>query len=150
MMSNRTALFLMSLFLSLPQTGLADNGISETEYQFRDYTVHYNVIPSMSLDPHIAKVVGIKRAPYRSVLTIAVKKHDQAQALNSSKAEISGKAYNLIGQIRYIKLREIKDGNAIYYVGDFTALDHEKLKFEISVRPEGEHASQELEFERNF
>ena len=149
-MIDRTALFLMSLFLSFPQGSLADNGSRETEFQFRDYTVHYNTFPSMSLDPKIAKVVGIKRAPYCSVLTIAVKKHGQAQAISSSKAKISGNAYNLIGQIRAIKLREIKDGNAIYYVGDFTALDQENLKFKIFVRPEGESVSQELEFERNF
>ena len=150
MMSNRTTLFLMSFFFALPQTGLADNGIGDTEFQFRDYTVHYNTFPSMSLDPHIAKAVGIKRAPYRSVLTIAVKKHGLAQAINSSKAKITGTAYNLIGQIRSIELREIKDGDAIYYVGDFTALEHENLKFKLSVHPEGERVAQQLEFERKF
>lgn len=150
MMSNPTALFLMSLFLSLPQTGLADNRIGETEFQFSDYTVHYNIIPSMSLDPHIAKVVGIQRAPYRSVLTLAVKKHGQAHADSSIKANISGTAYNLLGQIRSIKLREIKDGDAIYYIGDFTALERENLRFKIAVRPEGELVSHELDFERNF
>ena len=36
-----------------------------------------------------------------------------------------------------IRTREIRDGNAIYYIGEFGVANEETLKFDVQARPQG-------------
>ena len=80
---------------------------------------------------------------------MALKKQGGANA-PAVKADITSNVSNLIGQISPIELREVKDGDAIYYIGDFLTVDQENLKFQIMVRPVGDTFTHNLIFERRF
>ena len=147
---NVYSLIFASWYFICPQLTLAADYSDRNEIQFNDYVIYYNTFPSVVLEPRIASVVGIKRSNSRSVLTIAVKKKRLGASEQSIKANISGKVYTLMGHIREIILQEVNDGDAIYYIGDFTALDRETLTFKLSVRPEGAIYSKDFEFKRGM
>ena len=42
------------------------------------------------------------------------------------------------------------DGDVVYYVGDFTALERESFAFRLSVQPEGAIYSENFEFKRGM
>ena len=52
------------------------------------------------------------------------------------------KTVNLTGQLKNVTMRQIDEGNAIYYIGEVAIANRETLVFDISVRPEGSSQSQ--------
>ena len=140
-------LFALGAFFLINPVTLAQN---EYEVSFANYTVHYNTFPSEFLEPHISKAVGIKRSASHGVITIAVKQRVTNGTGKPVSADISGTASNLIGQIRKLKLKEVKDGEAVYYVGDFPVARNETLTFNLSVLPTGDTQRQDFKFIRRF
>jgi hypothetical protein len=65
-------------------------------------------------------------------------------------ARVEVTARNLAGQMRHIQTREIRDGNAIYYIGDFGVAHEETLKFTVQARPQGTQESVEVQFSQDF
>ena len=45
---------------------------------------------------------------------------------------------------------EIRDGEAIYYIGDFRITNQETLNFDIEVTPEGESAPYKAQLSQQF
>jgi len=130
---------------------MSPTALAQDEYQlsFANYTVHYNTFPSEFLEPQVSKTVGIKRSASRGVLAIAVKKK-VGNSSRSVKADINGTATNLIGQIRKLDMIEVKDGDAVYYLGQFTIAHNEMLRFNVSVFPAGDTIRKQFTFTRQF
>ncbi len=131
---------------------LCGQALAQNEYEvsFGSYTVNYNTFPSTFLEPAISKAAGIKRSENHGVITIAVRHRSATSGEKAVKAVVSGMATNLIGQIRKLNLTEVREGEAIYYVGDFAVVKNESLTFNISLLPEGETQRHEFKFTRQF
>ena len=67
-----------------------------------------------------------------------------------SAADVDAVATNLTGQKRHISLREVREGPAIYYIGDFPITNEETLRFHVTVKPEGQNESYEVNFKQQF
>ncbi len=138
---------LAGLFLYIPSV-LAQN---KYEFAFGNYVVYYNTFPSTFLDKNIAKNAGLTRSESRGIITIVIR---QLQKDGSDKpikaASVSGTATNLMSQVSNLKLKEIRDGDVIYYIGDFPIFKEDQLSFHISITPAGETQSQDFKFERQF
>ncbi|MEN8129589.1 MAG: DUF4426 domain-containing protein [Pseudomonadota bacterium] len=107
--------------------------------QFKDIgdaVVHYNAVTTDFFDPHIAKLYGIKRSKNRALLTITVLKKRMGLASQPIKANIQATAVNLSNQITDLKMREIADGGAIYYIAEFPVANKETFDFTVNVKPE--------------
>ncbi|MGB5395753.1 MAG: DUF4426 domain-containing protein, partial [Gammaproteobacteria bacterium] len=65
-------------------------------------------------------------------------------------AKVEGHASNLTGQLKGLEFREIREGNAIYYLAESKISDGEFLKFELKVTPEGETEPARLRFDKRF
>jgi hypothetical protein len=65
-------------------------------------------------------------------------------------ARVDASAKNLAGQYRDIRMREIREGNAIYYIGEFGVANEETMNFKVQVRPQGERDFYEVEFSQDF
>lgn len=141
----RISIFVTSLLLCMPL--LAQN---EYEVSFADYTVNYNTFPSTFLEPAVAKAAGIKRSENHGVITIAVRHRAETVGRKAVKAAVSGMATNLIGQLRKLNFTEIREGEALYYIGDFVFVSNESLTFNISLTPEGATQPHEFKFTRQF
>ena len=126
-----TALGILSM-LTLPLVVGAENATHTG-----GYTIHHNALTTDGLPVQVATAYGIQRSKNRALLNISVLR-DEPDALGTPvRAQIRAVAQTLYGQIRPIELREIVEGNAIYYIADFPVAHREALNFEFEIMPEG-------------
>lgn len=139
-----SGLFLLA-FLS-PLSGLAENS-----RDFGDYVIHYNALATDMLPPEIARDYRITRSQHRGMLNITILKKVLGSPGQPVHAHVDATAKNLAGQYRKIHMREIREGNAIYYIGEFGVSNEETLNFNVRARPHGEGRDYlEVEFSQDF
>lgn len=108
------------------------------------FEVHYSAVPSVSLAPQVAKQYAITRSANRALLNVVV-----LQAGVAVKATVSGSATNLSGQRQDLAVREVREGEAIYYLAEPRTTDRETLDFDLRVTPEG-GAPIDVKFRQEF
>ncbi len=138
----------------LATTGLAHTTNAGAEQRLRtvgEYTVHYNAIPSTALGADIARRYELTRSATRGLLNIAVLRQtgDDGEPI-AVPARVTASARSLIGQVQHIELRELRDQDAIYYIGQFRIRGEERLRFELEVQPEGSDGSIPVRFDHAF
>ncbi len=101
------------------------------------YTIHHNAIPTATLDPAIAKQYGIQRSKYRGMLNVSIIKEKTGTTGKSIPAVVLVKATNIRGQMISIPMRQVVEGDAIYYIGEYRIANQETLNFELQVQPQG-------------
>jgi hypothetical protein len=104
---------------------------------FGDYTVHYQAVNSTFLTAKIASQYGIERNQRTAFLNIAVLHNNDDGSTTPVTAVLKGGKRNLLQQGSDIAFREIREGDAIYYIGEFDISDAEILRFAVEVQPEG-------------
>ena len=118
---------------------------TETERDFGDYIVYFNVVNSSFLTPEVAEQYDIIRSRRSAIITIAVHKKS-AQDTVPVKAIIKGNVRNIVGQLRALEFLRVQEGKAIYYLSDFRVADNESLDFEINIRPDANTRGFDLDF----
>lgn len=101
------------------------------------YTIHHNAITTDSLPVQVATAYGLQRSKSRGLLNVSVLRDEPGALGVPVHADIRAAAKTLYGQIRPIKLREVVEDEAIYYIADFPVAHREVLLFEFEVLPEG-------------
>ncbi len=117
---------------------------AERKHVFGDLTVHYSAFNSSFLQPEIAAANGLVRSKQQGVVNIAVFKAKQASA-----ARVTGTVKNLLSQLTTLEFKQIKEGEAIYYIAQFPFDQQEMLKFTLSVQV-GSEPAQSFSFDQEF
>lgn len=117
---------------------------------FGEHVVHFSAQPTTMLTPEVARAYGITRSENRAMLNVAVLRMDETAGGTPVSATVTVEASNLLGQGKNIDMRETRDGESIYYIGEFTVSNEEIVNFDIVVRPEGSDAAHELNFKQQF
>ena len=90
---------------------LACAGFAQAEQMQKigEYEVHYIVVPTTFLQPHIARQYGLTRSRNRALVNVSV-------LLNNKpvQAKITGEYKNLLSQIIPLSFSEVREGSAIY------------------------------------
>lgn len=101
-----------------------------------DITVHYSAVPTTMLSADVARQYGITRSAQRVLVNIAVRK-GQPGADAAVPSQVTVTVTNLNGQRQSLQMREVKEGEAVYYLGETRVSGHETLDFEAEVRIAG-------------
>ena len=112
--------------------------MAENSTKIPGYTIHHNALTTDSLPPQVANAYDIRRSKNRAMLNVSVIKDVPGTTGKPVGAAVKVVAKNLIGQGRDIPMREIREGEAVYYIGDFLVSNREQLRFEMEITPEGE------------
>lgn len=136
---------LVALFLLL----VPARGRAEQFEKFGDIVVHYNALSSDQLPPETAKAYGFARSSRKGLLNIAVQKDATPQPQPLS-ATVKASATNLLGQRVDVAVKEIKDGDSIYYLGEFPVAGTDTLHFAVEVTPAGASAPLKLKFSKDY
>ena len=118
-----------------------------TNADIGDHIVHFSAQSTDQLPPDVARAYNIVRSKNRAMLNVSVLQESDMSAVT---ADVSVKTVNLTGQLKSVTMRQIDEGNAIYYIGEVAIANRETLVFDISVRPEGSSQSSEVRFKREF
>jgi len=136
---------LLALTLIAPATAFA-----ERSQVFGDIEVHYNAMSTNELTPDVARTYKLDRSKNRGLVTISVLKKNKLGIGQPVKAELTATAVNLSSQLTNITMREVQEGSAIYYLGDFRVSPPDTLKISVSVKPQGESKMLNVEFQQQF
>ena len=129
---------------------MGEFSVAERSSTFGKYTVHYNVLTTDLLEPSVAHSYNISRSRQRALLNVAVLKRVMGTTGRPVTAKVHATATNLSAQLREIEMRELREGGAIYYLGQFSVNNEETFKFTLQVTPEGETESHRLSFQQQF
>lgn len=130
------ALFSFPLYAEIQKFGAVD--------------INYSVVTTDTLSPQVAKAYGISRSKNRLLLTVAVTRTDEKNIPRPVSADVTAQTVNMIEQQRQIKMRNINEGEAIYYIGDFNFASPDILRFTLNVAEPGAAKPYRIEFQRNF
>ncbi len=107
--------------------------LSEQKVDFGEYELHYIVLNTTEIPPAIAETYSIVRSGKRAFINLSIlKKTDNGYGVPTA-ATVSALQRTLLGQRSDIELQEIKEGDAIYYIGTFTIINQEILWFDINL-----------------
>lgn len=143
-MSNNRPLPALLLMLLMTSSALAQNSTTRGPY-----TIHYNALPTTLLTPEVARNSGITRSASRGLLNIAVLRDADGTQVATS-ARVDAAATNPAGQRQSLRMREVREGEAIYYLGEPRISADEQLDFEVTVTPAGSAEPIVIRFTQSF
>lgn len=123
--------------------------LAEQVETYGDYKIHYSAFSSTVLKPEISSHYQLVRSRFQGVINIAVLKAEGTTS-KAHTAIVSGTTRNLLGQTQKVKFKEIREGDAIYYLGSFRFNNEETLKFEVNVQPDANKAPYTVKFQKKF
>jgi hypothetical protein len=121
-----------------------------TSRDFGDYVLYFNAIRTDSLTPEIARTYGITRSANRALLNISMIREADGTTGTPVPGVVAVETVNLNGQFKDLNVREIREGNAIYYIGDVPVSNDETLLFTVDATPEGAEQQLSVRFQRQF
>ena len=117
---------------------------------FGDYVIHFNAISTDQLQPEVARAYNITRSKNRAMLNVSIIRKVPDTIGESVAGSVSATANNLTGQAKNLTLRQIQEGDAIYYIGDVAVANGETLVFNIDATPMNETSRFSVRFSRQF
>lgn len=140
---------------STPQAPTADapppaEAAGVASRDFGDYVVHFNALSTDQLSPEVAKTYDIVRSRNRALLNVSILKKVEGTPGQPVPGSVAALVANDTGQVKDSNLREIREGDAVYYIGDFAVSDGETLVFTVDVTPINETSRFSVRFTRTF
>ena len=84
------------------------------------------------------------------LLNVSVLRNQEVGLATAVPARVTASARNLTGQLREIPIREIRVGDAIYYIGETQVANAESLIFTVEATPESASEPLTVSFQRQF
>ena len=112
-----------------------------------DHIVHFSAQSTDQLPTDVARAYNIVRSKNRAMLNVSVLREADGVPV---EATVKVKTVNLTGQLKNVTMRQINEGEAIYYIGEVGIENRETLVFDISVTPEGATKASDVRFKRQF
>lgn len=117
---------------------------------FGNYVLHFNAMSTDQLPAKVARTYNIARSKNRAMLSISIIKDVKNGVVTSVAGDIKLSTANLTGQIKNMTLRQIQEGDSIYYIGDVAVANGETLIFDINATPVNETETCAVRFSRQF
>jgi hypothetical protein len=125
-------------------------GATESFRDFGDYVLHFNALTTDQLDPAIAAEHEIVRSANRALINISILQNQEIGLATPVEAEVSASARNLTGQLRTIPIQEIRESDAIYYIGETQIVNAETLIFTVKATPASASEELTVSFQKQF
>jgi len=105
---------------------------AENMKKLGDINVHYMAIGATFLTPEIAKAYGIERSRYNGLVNISILDNTKSNTPAKS-VSLMAKARNNVGQLKSLVFREVKEGDAIYYLAEINYANEETIHFDVQI-----------------
>jgi hypothetical protein len=123
---------------------------TEGAKDFGEYVVYFNALNTDQLAPDIAREYGIVRSKSRAMLSVSIHRKGESGQTTAVTGAVAASAVNLTGQLKTMTLREIKEGEAIYYIGELAITDGEVLIYTIDATPSNDPSRFTVRFKKQF
>ena len=112
--------------------------------RFDEFELHYSIVYTTFLTAEIAAEFDIPRGKDKALFTLYVRDAD-AGDIEGRPMAISGRTCDLITGGN-MKVREVREGRATYYLVPFEFLDREYRFFEFDFTPDGSEKTYSYKF----
>lgn len=123
---------------------------TESSKVFGGYELHFNAVTTDQLTAEIAAEYEIVRSKNRALLNISITRPQEIGLPAAVAGEVTALARNLTGQLRRLDVREIREGDAIYYIAETPIVNAETLIFTVEATPASEPAPLSVSFRKQF
>ena len=118
---------------------------AEQKQVLGSWDVHYIALNSTFLSPDVAKKYGIVRSKFNALINISVLDREEKSA---QSVILTGKAKNLMGVVKKLTFKQVKEGKAIYYLAVLSFSDLEQYRISINISDGLEQKT--LKFQHKF
>ncbi|MDE0951118.1 MAG: DUF4426 domain-containing protein [Halioglobus sp.] len=129
-------------------TILSSSVLAQQSETFGPYELHYSVVNTTFLAPEIAAAYNITRSEKRAILNLAVREK-LAEGSAPRAMMLKGRTWDLI-QNQSLEFKEIREGEAIYYIAEFAFINEEWRFFEMDFRPTGAQETYTFKFKHQL
>lgn len=123
---------------------------TESYKDFGNYVLHFNALTTDQLDPDIARDYEIVRSKNRVLLNVVILRNQEIGAGMPVAGKVTASARNLTGQLREMLVREVREGDAIYYIAETQVVNSETLIFTVEATPESTTTPLIVSFKKQF
>jgi hypothetical protein len=109
---------------------LSPISLAQQMQRFGEYELHYIVIPTTMLKPEIAREYDIARGKNRALVNISILDREK----KPTGGTIKGTTQNLLGQLQDLAFKEVREGEAIYYLAEIRYADQETHRLNIQAK----------------
>lgn len=134
--------------LALLVVGLAGAAIADGTVRVGDLEMHCVAVPTLELTPEAAKNFNVEPAPGRGLLTVTVMKKSNPGRAETLPAQVYAGAVNQNNYPFSIPIREVREGNSVYYLGEFRLNAPDTMRFLVNANVLGKPLK--TEFARSF
>ena len=125
---------------------LSTPALGQQSEQFGPFELHYSVVNTTFLRPAVAEIYGITRGKQRAILNLALRKPNEGTLGTAQAMQLRGQVRDLLQTQQALDFREIRDGDAIYYIAEFRFINEEWRFFDLHFRPEGTDKTYSFDF----
>lgn len=118
--------------------------------RFGDLEVHYIVLNTTTLAPDMARRYDLPRAENQALINLAGRRTQPDGSTTAVPLGIEGTVANLVGQMRSLAFREVRDPGAIYYLATTTFSDRETLRFTLDVTDQETGRTHSMRFQKEL
>lgn len=118
---------------------------AEQKKSLGSWDVHYIAVSTTFLTPEIAKAYGIVRSKNSAFVNISVL---DRRTKDAQEVTMTGTARDLLGRQKQLEFKQVKDGEAIYYLATLSFEDQERYRFDVKIN-QGNN-NQTLRFEQKL
>lgn len=105
-------------------------------------------VPTLELTQDAAKKFNVDRAANRGLLTVTVVKKGKAGKGDTVQAQVYAGAINQRNSLSNIPIREVREGDSVYYLGEFQVSTPDTLRFLVNANVLGKPLKSD--FSREF
>ncbi len=127
---------------------LAAQAQAADPYSTKDIELSCVAVPTTELTSEAAKSFNVERSPDRGLLTVTLIRKGRNGKADTVGGQIYAGAINLSNNLSNIPIREVHDGNSVYYLGEFLVSAPDTLRFLVNANVLGK--TMKSEFTREF
>ncbi|TVP91269.1 MAG: DUF4426 domain-containing protein [Pseudomonadaceae bacterium] len=122
---------------------------SQSPQRFGDLIVYHNTFNSSYLQPEIAAKAGLTRGRTHGVINLLVQKQTDDGPVPVD-ALVEGTVTNLVQQVTPIRFIRIQEGDAIYFVANYTSAQRGLLRFNLKIQESQGAPVHTVRFQQEF
>lgn len=142
----RTACFAITSALALT-SGVAFAQLSE---RFGPYELHYSVVNTTFIEPAVAAEYDITRGRRYAILNLSLREHLDDGTTVARTMDLEGSSRDLTAQSIAFDFTEVREGPAIYYIGEFKFINREYRFFDVNFAAEGDDERFDFSFKHQM
>jgi len=139
-----------ALAVALLILALVPSARAQLSERFGPYELFYNVVNSTFVEPAVASEYGITRGRRRGIINLSLREHLEDGSTVARRMDIRGNNRDLTAQRLPFDFIEVREGPAIYYIGEFRFINREFKFFDVDFSPENSADRFEFSFKRQM